>query len=43
MEDFMKATLSATFLVAVLALATAMPGMRISAAPNPQVKSADRL
>ena len=40
----MKANVTFTFLVAVLALATAIPRMRISAAPNPQVKSgADRL
>ena len=39
MEDFMKANAQRTFLVAVLTLATAIPGMRISAAPNPEVKS----
>jgi len=40
----MKANVASTFLVAVLALATAIPGMKISASPNPQVKSGvDRL
>ena len=40
----MKANVAFTFLVAVLALATAIPGMKISASPNPQVKSGvDRL
>jgi N-acyl homoserine lactone hydrolase len=44
MEDFMKANVAFTFLIAVLALATAIPGMKISAFPNPQVKSGvDRL
>jgi N-acyl homoserine lactone hydrolase len=44
MEDFMKANVTFTFLLAFSALATAIPGMRISAAPNPQVKSGvDRL
>ena len=42
MEDFMDA--KRTFLVALLALATAIPGTRISAAPNPEGKSGvDRL
>ena len=40
----MEAKVKRTFLVAVLALATAIPSMRISAAPNPGVKSGvDRL
>ena len=40
----MKANVTLGFSVAVLALATAIPGVRISAAPNPQVKSGvDRL
>ena len=40
----MKANVTLGFSVAVLALATATPGVRISAAPNPQVKSGvDRL
>lgn len=40
----MEATVNCTFLVAVLALATAIPGMRISAASNPQVEcGVDRL
>jgi glyoxylase-like metal-dependent hydrolase (beta-lactamase superfamily II) len=44
MEDFMKANVTLGFSVAVLALATATPGVRISAAPNPQVKpGVDRL
>jgi glyoxylase-like metal-dependent hydrolase (beta-lactamase superfamily II) len=44
MEDFMKANVTLGFSVAVLALATATLGVRISAAPNPQVKSGvDRL
>jgi glyoxylase-like metal-dependent hydrolase (beta-lactamase superfamily II) len=44
MEEFMKANVKCTFFVAALALATAIPGMRISAAPNPQAKSGvDRL
>jgi hypothetical protein len=44
MEDFMKAIVKCTLFVAVLALAIAIPGTRVSAAPNPQVKSGvDRL
>jgi len=40
----MEAKVERTFLVAVLALATAIPSMRISAAPNPEVKyGVDRL
>ena len=40
----MEANVKCTFLAAALALATAIPGMRISAAPNPEVKSGvDRL
>ena len=40
----MEGNVRCAFLVAVLALATAIPGTRISAAPNPQVKSGvDRL
>ena len=40
----MKANVTFTLLVAVLALAPAVPGVRIFAAPNPQVKSGvDRL
>ena len=35
----MKANVTLGFSVAVLALATATPGVRISAAPNPPVKS----
>ena len=35
----MKAHAKGTFLFALSALATAIPGTRISAAPNPQVKS----
>ena len=35
----MKANVKFTFLVGVLALATIIPGKRISAAPNPQGKS----
>jgi hypothetical protein len=36
MEDFMKANVAFGFSVAVLALTIAIPGVRISAAPNPQ-------
>ena len=44
MEDFMKEDVKFISLVAVLALAIAIPGLRISAAPNAQVKSGvDRL
>jgi N-acyl homoserine lactone hydrolase len=44
MEYFMKANVKYTFLVVVLALATTISGMQISAAANPQVKSGvDRL
>ena len=40
----MKASVTFAFSVAVLALATAIPGVRISAVPNPQAKSGvDRL
>ena len=40
----MKAYAGCTFLVAVLMLATAIPGMRVLAAADPEVKSAvDRL
>src|SRR5580698_11456730 len=42
-EDSMKASVSCTFLVVVLTVAAAIPGMRVSAA-DPQVKSGvDRL
>jgi N-acyl homoserine lactone hydrolase len=44
MEDFMKANVTFGFSVAVLALTIAIPGVRISAAPDPQVKAGvDRL
>ena len=44
MEDFVKANVECTFFFALLALATAIPGSRIFAATNPQVKSGvDRL
>src|ERR1700685_2125765 len=44
MEGFMEANVKCTFLVAVLALAAAIPSMPISVAPNPEVKSGvDRL
>ncbi len=39
MEEFGKANVTFAFSVAVLALATAIPVVRISAAPNPPVKS----
>ena len=39
MEGFMKAYASCTFLGAVLTLATAVPGVRISAAADPQVNA----
>jgi N-acyl homoserine lactone hydrolase len=44
MEEFLKANVTFGFPVAVLVLAAAVPGVRISAAPKPQVKSGvDRL
>jgi hypothetical protein len=44
MEGFMKAYANCTFVVAVLTLATGVPGMRISAAADPEVKrGVDRL
>jgi N-acyl homoserine lactone hydrolase len=44
MEDYVKACVTLTLSVAVLVLAIALPGIRISAAPNPQPKSGvDRL
>jgi N-acyl homoserine lactone hydrolase len=39
MEESMKASVTFAFSVAVLALATAIPVVRISAAPDPQVES----
>src|SRR5271169_2753834 len=39
MEDLMEAKAKRAFLIAALALPSAIPSMRISAAPNPEVKS----